>query len=520
VKTISLDRFGALENFAGASQRLAEATASSRHPSMPAAQLSGVRGRIAASEGNGADKVPLVVRWADGFGEMVFIAVDLDRPPLDRWPALPQLLATLLGQSLSPTDSPRVESATASHLGYDDLSGQLRAALDQFPSVRVTPFWLIAVLAGGYILLLFPLDYWLSRRMKGSAVWPWVSFAAIVVGVSLGASWLGRQLRGDQLQVDQADVVDFDVQSGLTRGRTWFSLFTPASQRPAISLKPLWHGPHAGATEVQLSWLGLPGNGLGGMGDGTSGAGRAPGINAGAATADFPLFTRPYPCSSAGADSAASIGPVPIAACSSKCFTGDWIDTQARLVEADLHEQADHQLAGVVRLAAGMSQDPQAVEGTGQGSSRGSGAGFHLTECVLFYDRWAYLIPQLPATEAVDMQLLDPRTAETYFTHRKTDQTTPYDRAGLDRSRILELMMFYRAAGGLQYVGLLNRYQHFLDLSGHLLGLDRAILIGFGPPASELTVDGRPLPADASAEHVTIYRFLLPVRTAESDQRN
>ena len=47
------------------------------------------------------------------------------------------------------------------------------------------------------------------------------------------------------------------------------------------------------------------------------------------------------------------------------------------------------------------------------------------------------------------------------------------------------MMMFYRAAGGLQYIGLLNRYQHFLDLSGQL-GLDRAILIGLGPPAERI----------------------------------
>ena len=87
--------------------------------------------------------------------------------------------------------------------------------------------------------------------------------------------------------------------------------------------------------------------------------------------------------------------------------------------------------------------------------------------------------------------------------------------AGTDRSRILEIMMFYRAAGGLQYVGLLNRYQHFLDLSGHL-GLNRAILIGIGPPASEVSVDGHPIAADASSEHLTFYRFLLPVRTTDS----
>jgi hypothetical protein len=518
-KTIMLEQFGALENFAGASQRLAETAPGSRRPSLPAAQLSGVRGQIEAFEGNGADTLPLVVRSADGFGELVFVAVDLNQPPLDRWPALPQLLAALLGRSATPSQLPPVESAVALHLGYNDLSGQLRSALDQFPDVRATPFWLIAVLASGYILLLFPLDYWLNRRLKGSAAWPWVSFAAIVLGVSLGAGWLGRQSHGDRLQVNQADVIDFDVQSGLMRGNTWFSLFSPANRELSISLQPLWHGPHAEPNDVQLSWLGLPGNALGGMGDGTHGAGSG-GINPGAATADLPRFTRPYRCSpDAAAGNAASIGPVPIAACSSKCFTGEWINDNVRLVEADLRRRPDHQLAGTVRLAAGLSQDPQSAQQAGQQS----GAGLRLTDCVLFHDRSAYVIPKFSAADPIDIDLLDPpQTADTYFTHRKIvgqqDQTTPYDRAGTDRSRILQIMMSYRAAGGLQYIGLLNRYQHFLDLSGHL-GLDRAILIGYGPPVSELTVDGQPLPADASAEHITIYRLVLPVRTTESNEQ-
>ena len=388
-KTVSLDRFGALENFAGASQRVSEITTASRRPTLSVAQLSHVRGRIEAFEGNGADKLPLVVRAADGFGELVFVAVDLNQPPLDRWPALPQLLAALLGRSLSSAQAPTVESATASHLGYNDLSGQLRAALDQFPDVRVTAFWLIAVLAGGYILLLFPVDYWLKRRVKGSAVWPWISFTMIVVGVSLGAWWLGRESRAAHLQVDQADVVDFDVQSGLMRGNSWFSLYSPASQEHTISLRPLWQAPHVEATDVQLSWLGLPGNALGGMGGETIGGNGARGINAGEATADLPQFTRPYPCSPGDSvDDAASIGPVPIAAYSSKCFSAEWTNSNARLVQADLHLRPDHQLAGVVRIAAGP----------------------RLTNCVLFYDRWAYLIPKISAADPIDAATLDPQS--------------------------------------------------------------------------------------------------------------
>lgn len=542
--TVALTRFTSLENLAGASQRLAEATANPRQAAVAVAKLADVRGRLDASEGSGAGLLPLVVRKSEGFGELIFVAADLNAPPLDHWTAMPQLMTALVGRGLAGGESLPIESGGL-HLGYNDLTGQLRAALDQFPAARLTPFWLIAVLAGAYILLLFPGDYLFRRRRArrllagsisgesdsgewGAAVWPWIRFAVIVAGVSSLAWWLARQSRGDSLQLNQADVIDFDVETGLARGDTWLSVFSPASQMHAISLRPVWHGPHAERSETQLSWLGLPGRGFGGMGDG-GGAGGA--FNPGAAATDLPLFTQPYPIAAdtsaldeppAEMASAATIGPVPFAAGSSKCFTGEWINSEARLVEANLFERPDHQLAGTVKLTGavkptGTLELPGAAKLPVAPADSSGGAAFQLTDCVLIHDRWAYVIPHFSAAEPIDVESIDPQTADTYFTRRKIvgqrDQSMAYDRAGLDRARILEMMMFYRAAGGRRYVGLLNRYQQFLDLSPQL-GLDRAILIGFGPPASAISVDGEPIPADDSAPHLTIYRFLLPVRSA------
>lgn len=541
VTTVQLSQFESLENFAGASQRLEEGVAPGNRLTLPVAKLAEVRGQREAFEGNGSDLLPLVVRSADAFGELNFVAVDLNSSPLSRWQALPQLMAALLGRSMAEGQSPPAPGG-AVHLGYNDMSGQLRTAIDQFAGVRMTPFWLITLLAGGYVFLLFPLDYWLKRRktasansiggISGSAGWPWLSFGVIAVGVSLGAWWIARQSHGEHVEIDQADVIDFDVDSGLARGTTWFSLFSPRNAQYSLSLQPIWHGSHAEQSPAHLSWLGLPGNALGGMGDGSlSGSG---GFSAGAA-ADLPLFTEPYslsngefrarPSGDGSANNPASIGPVPIAPAASKCFTGQWINESASLVAADLQERPDHQLVGTIRMPENESANGSAgrrvgSESLGNGAGQGSGrADLQLTDCVLIHDRWAYLIPHFSPSEPIDVASIDPETADTYFTRRRIVgdqvQTPLYDRTGTDRARILEIMMFYRAAGGLQYVGLLNRYEHFLDLSGHL-SLNRAILIGIGPPASDVSVDGQPIAADASAEHLTYYRFLLPVRATDS----
>ena len=247
------------------------------------------------------------------------------------------------------------------------------------------------------------------------------------------------------MEIDQADVIDFDVGSGLTRGTTWFSLFSPESAQYSISLQPVWHGPHAERSSTNLIWLGLPGNALGGMGDG--GLSSSGGFSAGAA-ADLPLFTQPYAASNSDFGIAAngggstndtdSIGPVPIPAAASKCFIGQWINDSTSLVAADLQEHSDHQLVGTIRLqqsergsgSAGQRTEGQTqADGAGQGSSRGE---FRLTDCVLIYDRWAYLIPHFSSSEPIDVASLDPETADTYFTRRKIVgdqvQTPLYDR--------------------------------------------------------------------------------------------
>ena len=416
VKTISLERFGAIENFAGASQRIVDAAAKGRQSSIPAAKLSGVRGRIEAFEGNGADKLPLVVRTADGFGEVVFVGVDLNSPPIDHWSGLPQLLAALLGRGFSSTQAPTIESAAALHLGYNDLSGQLRGARSVSRRSRH------AVLA----------DRRLGRRVY-----------SVVVSRRLLAEAPCQKLGG--LAVDQ-------FCDGRCRRVARRLVVGPAIARRSSANRSDRRGrfrradrSHARQHMVQLVQSGKPGahdlaraalarparrrdrratklarlarHGLGGMGDAARGSGGARGINAGAATADLPLFTRPYPVScdaalkDAPSQDAASIGPVPVAACSSKCFTGNWSNAKARLVEADLHEGADHRLAGVIRLVAGTSQESPAAGGAGQGS----GGGFRLTDCVLIYDRWAYVIPKFSAAEPIDIEQIDPRTADTYF---------------------------------------------------------------------------------------------------------
>src|SRR5262249_39788093 len=111
--------------------------------------------------------IPLVIRAPAGFGETVFLAADLDLPPISQWKARPELLAALLGRNSPTVASGGGESrGQGMQYGYDDLAGQLHSSLDQFAGVELVPFWLVAALAAAYVLLLFPLDYLVGARRR------------------------------------------------------------------------------------------------------------------------------------------------------------------------------------------------------------------------------------------------------------------------------------------------------------------------------------------------------------------
>ncbi len=60
---------------------------------------------------------------------MIFVAVDLDQSPLNKWPDRPLLVAQLLDLPTVRSDESAAENAAMMHYGYSDLAGQLRSGL-------------------------------------------------------------------------------------------------------------------------------------------------------------------------------------------------------------------------------------------------------------------------------------------------------------------------------------------------------------------------------------------------------
>jgi hypothetical protein len=439
--------------------------------------------------------LPLVIRTARGLGQVVFLAADLDQPPLSRWSDAALLAARLLDL---PTDRlPRVEErSTGVTFGYHDMAGQLRSALDQFDDVRLVPFWGVAGLLIAYILLIGPADYFFLRKVVGRMRWTWLTFPAVVLALSVAAWLLAHGLKGDRLHFNQVDLVDVDAVSAQIRGTSWMNVFSPRTQSFDLSAEPrlLSGGPSAEAA-IPVAWLGLPGKGLGGMDPQTS--------------------------DTVGGDSGYEFSPaldaiegLPIRVWSSRSFTARWsAPAPAAAVEANLAEE--EQLLGAIT----------------------NHLDFPLSNCILVYGRWAYELETIDPGQTVPVTTMTRQSRlRTRWTGRKLvlqsgsgeektgyrETEAAYDPGSTDPLYVLRMMMFYEAIGGRSYTaGLDDDYQRFVDLSD-LLKTGRAVLVARAPDALGNARGGAQWRSGSGAlgqgpgdRRDIFYRFVLPVKNKD-----
>jgi hypothetical protein len=517
-----IPEFTPLENFSGAANQLPK----SELRTFRVPRVVNPQGRLLAQ---GPGELPLVIRARRQFGEITFVAVDPEQRPLADWSDRPGLLRQAL-QWPAPAVEGAVKRAYAGPT-TPDLTNQLRSALDQqFDGVDTASFALVALLAVGYIALVGPGDYFFVRRVLKRMELTWVTFPLLVVATSAAAYALAYRMKGDELRVNQVEIVDVDVQSGAVRGTVWTHVFNPEVARYTLTLAPRFAGenkagdrrPEAGGAEqdkptenadpttpqppvsslqpaVLTAWLGVPGFGLGAM-QGHRGEGS--------------LFDRGYDL----ADDLATLEELPVEQWSTKSLTARWTGEVERTLEAVLRPVGDDQLEGHIENRLGV----------------------RLEDCVLMRGGWAYQLPTLEpgGSVAVD-ESLAPRTIRTTLTsaaagddpHVRTadDGTVLFAGLSTDVARLVKLMMFYESIGGSAYANVPNRYQGFIDLSRLLKG-DQAILLARAPadagshwiegPATQLgnKHPARPLASEHDRRWV-YYRFVIPLEPSNDQPK-
>lgn len=480
-----------LESYAGASERLdAVGGQRARRFGVPMTALAAVRGTVESVEvGDQTGRLPTIVRFPYGLGQITFLAFDPELPPFDQWQSRGALLARVLqlaGSGRQGGGETDARSGQVAHLGYEDLAGQLRSALDQFPGVTRIEFSWVAGLLAVYILFLGPIDYFFLRRW-GWLSWTWLSSSLIALAFCGLAYGVMHRLTGREVHVNHVDLVDVDLEQGVLRGSSWTHVFSPQTERYTLQWQenaPLDLVDRRQSGRL-LAWQGLPGTGLGGL-DSRAGAG---------------LFAEPYTMAPGSAEplaTAAAIRHLPIEVSGTKSLAGTWWALgqvpSAQRLSANVHG-----------LLAGQLTNPLDCE---------------LTDCMVLYQNWLYPVSgTLTPGKAVTFDGVSPRNLEWHFSRRRVVDTkevvTQWDPTSTDVPRILEMMMFYRAAGGASYTKTLtHRYQASLDLSEHLR-TGRAILIGRSAAGgSRLAPDGGRWD-DSCLRRWAFYRVVFPVDRSE-----
>jgi hypothetical protein len=443
-------------------------------------------GRLHIHEiGAGHSIEPIVVEQARGFGRLIFVAVDLNQPPLSSWNDREKLLGKLLTLTLpAEEESQRTGSVgKVLHEGYDDLSGQLRNSLDQYEGVGLIAFSWIVGISLIYLLLVGPGDFLLVNQVLKRPRLTWITlpiFIALFCGV---AYWLDGTYKSKEPQLNQIDLVDIDDRSRTVRGTSWHSLYSPFTQSFQLRLSPTSELTSIAKPGDQLlTWQGLPGKGLGGM----------------QAQANTVLVSADYSIATNQSENGVvtQIDGLPIAISSSRALFTQWTGVRKTEEFGVLGLDKNGRLSGDLK----------------------NPLPFALKQAVLYHQNRIYRLPESWKTNRViDVRSLrnSARDLESFLTGRavrfndKENTRSQWDPTSGDVERIMQMVMFYRAAGGLGYTGLSNRYHPQLDTSS-MLRNNRAVIVGaVEQPATEL-FDGEQSLSDRTKSW-TIYRIVVPI---------
>jgi hypothetical protein len=443
--------------------------------------------------------LPLVVRGAHGFGRVTLIAMDVDQKLFSDWPDRGLFWGRAIDLRHQRTEAGAVGpqfvggGGRFAQSGVSDLATLLRASLEQFPGVKLIPFGWVAFFIFLYILLIGPGDYFFLKKVLKRMELTWITFPTIVVAVSLVAYYAAYLLKGNELLVNQVDVVDVDQVDGLVRGSTWASMFSPQNRDYTIRTVPLpldhdaspsefggnGEPPRATpGTSVMMSWFSSPEDQFGAMGSSSRRFSFA-----GSGYAYQPMRE------------VEMLEGVRIPIWSTKCVTAQWFGPATPLVDAELQPVGTDRLAGTVTNRLDIP----------------------LEDAILALGKQVYLLGTMAPGATVRVELTNDRSLSGYIHAKQPKYLDPsYGNRDFRISRVdlMLAVMFHDSESsiGNEHV-LSNEPLRDIDLTGQL-ALQRPMLVArVKRPGCRLALDNAPSPP--KVDQTTLLRIILPMKKAE-----
>ncbi len=448
--------------------------------------------------------LPIAMQYTAGFGEVTVVAADLDDELFANWPERLDLITRLTGSILIPRQADT--SVMSRAVAYDDLAGQMRVTLDQFPIKRSFAFSVVSLILMGLIAAIGPLDYLLVNRLLGRPLLGWLSVPLVAIGLSgvlilqsapvVADSDAAERDDSHGLRCNRLEFVDIDATSGLGRGFSTSHLYTHPANLIDVDVTST---PSLESISGSMDWLlttqfGYPGASFGGIQIAIEDA-RLP---------TYRVSTERESTAQGGEMIYGALRKVPLAPRSSKSLA-----TRFRFSPQfpDMRPMARRSGS---QLLQGELINPLPVD---------------LLDGMLVYRNWVYLLPtRLPAGARIGaVENLRQKNFRWQLSRQKSleenvTETEKWDPAMKDSlSRVAEMLMFHDAVGGSRYTSLKDDPLSFLDLTGTLTE-DRCMLVArVAEPLTRLaTRDAADDQYVPQGESLSIIRLLMPVEAVSS----
>jgi hypothetical protein len=437
--------------------------------------------------------LPLIIHSARGAGIVDVVATDINSPALLQWKDRIHLIQRLFRIEAHQQAKKSKQENAIQFVGYDDISGQIRASLDLFDNVHSGTISLMSVFAILFLAFIGPIDYFFFHKSLRRSVWTWLTLLISCVTLVTLTQILTASWKPEGVVINSMDIVDYHFDTARVVGNSFIHQYSKKPNQyhlnaQAIGLhetKPDNSGESQSASPTYLRWSGKPGGGLGGFDSDVR-------IDVG-----MPAYEIKE---TATADEFTSdISGVGIPAAGSYAARASWKQSCETIL-------GSHQLSNYPGsdLLEGSFSNPLTLD---------------LVRPVLFYESWAYpLKDRVKPGESIMLSIANaPKDLSRQLQQKRTvgdrEQVVPWDRTSRrDAPRLLELLSLYKACGGKQYVGLEQGYLNQFDLSAQL-PLNRAVLIAqVEKPAIKWNASTKDkIEVCSDGYRTTIVRFLLPV---------
>jgi energy-coupling factor transporter transmembrane protein EcfT len=452
---------------------------------------------------------PLVVRCAHGFGTIIYFGGDLSGKPLGTWRDRIQLVQHILQWTTESGRGGTPRSGAMLQLGYNDISGQVRSALDRFDGVRIVPFSIILIILVVYWLIVGPFDWFFVHKILKRPVLTWITFPLWIILFSVLAGLLASGGRPKTATLNELDLVDADSETGGVRLSSWGNLYSPNDARYSLSLDAFELVISKGIQRPALfSWNGLSGSGLGGMAPKTV----SPTVWQTGSKQEFAKFQN----SSIVSTTPKLIDDVPIQFRATKSFFGQSWSTKpvfSNFINTIFVSKFASKLTDEEGVPIGTLESPELMPA--------------MDDCILVYGRWVQDIGTIEPGQKIEVgkktqrrELRDLLLPKEVLEDAALRRLSFYNPQSVDLNYIVRVLSLHNILGGYEATGLHHSFQKSLDMS-ELLSVDRAILIGTVRDSKEASSfgsrimprksgeTGRPEPFDG--KRLIVFRQSLPV---------